>query len=200
MNNIEKVKILSEKHKEIVLYPDVKTKVLFSGIGRVPGTFNKELIEFLKFTNGASIMDYCMLGFKNRQLGTDIDKFVLELWGSNDCLTGKVVGFMINSTGDTFGYLIGSEFETLSFKNPIVYNNEQAPNELYVIGTSFNKFMNTFLNDVEQTILSSSEDLLLGVELPNWPIDVEHWKKNDVDLLSLYEEIGISSDGVIKFK
>ena len=52
--------------------------------------------------------------------------------------------------------------------------------------------MNTFLNDVEQTILSSSEELLMGVELPNWPIDVEHWKKNDPDLLILYEEIGRS--------
>ena len=197
MNIIEKLTYLSEKYKDIILYPNANTKLVFSGIGRVPGNFPRELLELLKHTNGASILDYCFLGFKNRKLGIDIDKYVLELWGANDYLAGKVIGFVINSSGDAFGYLINSKYKTLSFDTPIVYYSNQNPHELYVIGTSFNRFMNTFLDDVEFTIMNSSNELLLDVEIINWPQDVNHWISKDPNLLKLYEELGLNKNGLL---
>jgi hypothetical protein len=192
MNYIKRIYELRKLTKYISLYENVNLKNLYKGVGRVPGEFNKELLEFLKLTNGASILDYCFLGIKNMKLGTNLDKFYLELWSNNNQLAGRIIPFISSSVGDNFGYLIGEHRN-----GEIVYYNNEYTDRMWVIGSSFNIFMTTFLDDVEHTINNAEDELILTVEIPNWPIDTEHWIKRDSVLLKTYNNLGIENDGVI---
>jgi len=182
----EKLEILSKKSEQIVLYKNFEIKDLMKGVGKVPGIFDKDLLEFLKFTNGASIFDYCFLGFKNSKLGTGIDKLIPDLWESNPMLSSRFIPFMITSTSDVFGYL--NNFSDGSRGHLIAYYNENYEDRLYVIGSSFEHFMSTFLIDVEKTLESSSEKFIYGIDDDDWPINIEHWMKNDLDLSQLHED------------
>jgi hypothetical protein len=94
---IVKLRELSNRSNQIVLYNPNIVNVM-KGIGRVIGKIDPELLEFLKHTNGASVFDYCFMGFKNSRLGVDIDKFSKEIWMSNNRLAGKFIPFMSTST------------------------------------------------------------------------------------------------------
>lgn len=197
MNTLNETLSSLSSHESITLYQNVNLKTLYKGIGRVIGNFNKELLEVLKITNGASILDYCLLGFKNSQLGTDIDKFTMELWHSNDLLAGKMIPFMIDSSGGTFGYLI-NEFIKPSQSAPIIYYSDLNPEYVYVIGSSFMSFFTSFLEDVKYTINNNKDGLLVSIEIEDWPLDISHWIKNDSNLLNTFEEINIKEDGILK--
>ncbi len=193
MNFIEKLVELKELTKFITLYEIVNSKNIYTGIGRIPGDLNKEILNFLKLSNGASILDYCFLGIKNQKLGASIDEFYQELWTSNNLLAGKVIPFMINSVGDIFGYLIGN-----GSNGEIIYYNEEVDNKIWIIGSSFNQFFKTFLEDVEITIVNSQKELILSVGIPNWPTDTEHWIKGNQELLEVYEHIGVERNGILE--
>ncbi len=195
---IEKLEKLSVTNDSITLYKPLDLKNLYKGVGRTIGEFNKELLELLKITNGASILDYCLLGFKNNKLGTDIDKLVYELWSSNDNLAGTFIGFMLDNIGGTFGYLIGSEFEKLNYK-PIGYSNPEEPEILYIIGSSFRNFFLNFLDDVKYTIESNdSTELLVNIEIENWPLDIDHWVQKDPELNKVFLEMGLKNEGILE--
>lgn len=193
---IEKLDLLS-KNRNITLYRNPDTKKLYSGVGKVPGEFNKQLLDLLKYTNGAGIMDYCLLGFKNPRLGTSIDKFLMELWPSNNLLAGIFIGFMLDNIGGTFGYLFGNDCNFLE-SNPIAYSKNDEPDKLYIIGSSFNSFFLNFLDDIVYTISENSEDdLLISVEIEEWPTSVEHWLKRDNKLEDTHKKLNIEKDGVL---
>ena len=52
----------------------------------------------------------------------NLDEFVLELWGKHDFLAGKIIPFMINSSGEKFGFLLEGG------KNLIVFNSNELIN------------------------------------------------------------------------
>jgi hypothetical protein len=181
---LKKLDELSEKNSQIVLYKKFDIKNTMRGIGKIPGKFDADLLEFLKYTNGASIFDYCFLGFKNARLGVDIDNFMLEFWPANDLLAARFLSFMITSTNDTFGYLI--DLVDQNGKHPVCYYSSDEPGKIYIIGSSFERFMNTFISDVQRTLENNKGQFLLAVDEENWPLNVDHWKRNDEGLKVLH--------------
>lgn len=176
------IKILSELVRaysnRITLYKNVDLKILMKSIGKVPGKFDSDLLELLKFTNGASILDYCFLGFKNPRLGVDIDKFMFELWSSHEFTAGRVLGFMITSTSETFGYLIDVVDD--KGRHPIVYCSDNR--KLYLLASSFSAFMISFVGEISDTLKNTTQALPLYIEKEGWPKDTSYWKSNDPDL------------------
>lgn len=128
---------LAGRSNQIELYKS-DLRVIMKGIGRVIGKFDSELLEFLKHTNGATVFDYCFMGFKNPKLGVDIDKFMMELWPSNSMLAGRFLPFMGTSTSDNFGYLIDIIDE--KGRHPIAYYSDLDRERVHVIASSFQKF------------------------------------------------------------
>lgn len=179
MNDInQKLLKLSGYSKQIHLY-DADIKNALKGAGRIVGKFDTELLEFLKFTNGASVFDYCFMGFKNSKLGVDIDKCALELWASNKFLAGRFLPFMITSTSDNFGYLI--DLYNDKGCHPVAYYSNIYEG-VHVIGSSFKNFMDTFLIDVEDTLNGSKENMIININKPDWPVDINHWLAKDKSL------------------
>lgn len=89
---------------DIILYPqDIKN--LMKLPGRIPGNFDSQLLDFLKLTNGASILDYCFYGFKNNKLKIGFDENLMNKWVTFGHIAGSVIPFMSNSSGVNFGYL-----------------------------------------------------------------------------------------------
>jgi hypothetical protein len=123
------------------------------------------LLEFLKYTNGASILDYCFMGFKNPRLGVDLDKFMLSFWSSQQHFAGEVMGFVTTSASETFGYLIN--ITDSEGRHPIVYTTYDE--KLYLIGSSFNSFMQTFIQDLVDTLKNTKEAIPMEIEKNNWP-------------------------------
>ncbi|WP_010522081.1 hypothetical protein [Aquimarina agarivorans] len=195
MQSLEKLKKISS-NKSIILYQNFNIKNTYKGMGRIIGDFNnKELLEILKYTNGASILGYCFLGIKNNKLGTNLDSFQYELWQSNDLIAGKMIGFMIDELGGTFGFLINDKVKyPLS---PIVYYSQTNPNKLFIIGSSFDSFFFNFLNDIEYTIETNTDGLLIDIEIENWPFNSSHWLKNDQNLPLIYNALG-TENGIIE--
>lgn len=181
---LEKLQSLSQHSDQIVFYK-VDAKNTLKGVGRVIGKFDPELLEFLKLTNGASIFDYCFMGFKNTKLGYDIDKYTGDFWMSNNRLAGHFLPFMITSTGDNFGYLI--DVVDKEGRHPIGYYSNLTRDKVYMIGSSFGNFMKTFLIDVEETLKNNKGDFIVNIDRPDWPINIDHWLVNDEELRRLYE-------------
>ena len=181
---ISKLKELSSRSNQIVLYNPNVVNVM-KGIGRVIGKFDSQLLEFLKYTNGASVFDYCFMGFKNPRLGVDIDKFSKELWMCNNRLAGQFIPFMSTSSGDNFGYLV--DVFNKGGDHPIVYYSDSADDSLYFVGSCFSKFMNTFLEDVEYTLSKHHGKFMLGIDIEYWPVVKDHWIKNDDELRALLD-------------
>jgi len=175
-NIIQKLISLSNSSKQVVLYQsDVKT--IMKGIGKIMGKFDTELLEFLIFTNVASIFDYCFMGFKNTKLRVDIDKNALETWAANNRVVGHFMPFMITSTGDNFGYLM--DIVDDKGRHPVAYYSNEHTDDIVVIGSSFKAFMKTFLTDVEDTLNTSGEDFIIEINKSGWPVNIEHWLAND---------------------
>lgn len=43
--------------------------------------------------------------------------------------------------------------------------------------------MKTFLNDVQRTLDDNPGKVLINVDVPGWPTDIDHWLKNDTTLV-----------------
>jgi len=187
MNHVkQKLDELSQKCRQITLYRNPDVKAIMKGIGRVPGKFDSQLLDFLQFTNGASIFDYCFMGLKNPKLGVDIDKFVAELWPANTMLANQFVGFMATSANSVFGYLIN--IGDPNGIHPIAYSSNDDPERIHVIASSFRNFMEIFLRDVENTINSHPNGPLFQIDEPGWPIKIEHWISMDEQLRLMYND------------
>ncbi|HEY5749430.1 MAG TPA: SMI1/KNR4 family protein [Chryseolinea sp.] len=186
MNSIEmRLAELSRRSSQIVLYQDFDFDATLKRVGQMPVKFDTQLLSFLRFSNGVSIFDYCFMGFKNNQLGIDIDENVEELKFATDILTDEFVAFMGTSSSDLFGYLLN--MVDAHGNHPIAYNNLNEPRKVFVIASSFEGFMHTFLDDVEDMLdRYPNGEFLLEIENENWPRNVEHWLKSDTDLRELY--------------
>jgi len=181
----EKCLALSRRSEQIILYQKFSFDKTLERVSRLPYPFDNQLLEFLKFTNGASMFDYCFMGFNNNRLGSDIDEDVESSAIANPLLAGELISFMGTSTSDIFGYLVNMVDE---FGNhAIAYNSLHYPQKIFVIASSFENFMKTFLDDVEDTLHSRREaKFLLGIDKDEWPLAIEHWFENDRALREMY--------------
>jgi len=176
---LSKLRALANQSSQICLFQS-NVKDIAKGVGRITGKFDSELFDFLKLTNGAKIFDYRFLGFKSKKKGVDMDKYTLDLWAVNHRLAGRFVPFAATSTGENFGYLI--DIIDKSGRHPVVYYSSSKEDHLYMVGSSFYAFMETFLDDVQKTLDSSQESFVTGIEDPEWPKNVSHWLDRDTAL------------------
>lgn len=102
ITNIEK---LAKVSPYIKLYKTFGSDVILRNIGKITGEVDKQHIDFLLNTNGASILDYCFLGMKNRKLGANVYENIRELWQADSLLTFRFWGIVGTSCGENFGYL-----------------------------------------------------------------------------------------------
>lgn len=179
----DKIDILKNFHNErLKFYNPVDMKMLFRSEGRIPGgKIPQDLRDFYKITNGASVLDYCMVGCKNTKL-LDIAKNTLEIWDSKDELSCKFIGFITTSSAQNFGYLLEYEYKN-SF--PVAYVDSLEEERIIVISSTVEMFLNAFFDEVQETISVSPESLYIQRE--NWPVDLMYWFERDKDLLNLYK-------------
>ena len=66
---IAHIEELSKLSPYIKLYRNFDPKIILKHIGKITGEIDRQYVDFLLKTNGASILDYCLLGLKNDNLG-----------------------------------------------------------------------------------------------------------------------------------
>jgi len=155
ISDIERISGLS---KSISLYQNFDIKVIMKNIGKITGEVDKEYVEFLTNTNGASILDYCFLGFKNRALGQNVYENIMDLWQQDNLLTFRFWGVIGTSSGENFGYLDKKNKEGNHF---IGYYSNENPAHVYMVSSSFKIFMTKFLNQVELALLEDRNAIYL---------------------------------------
>ncbi|WP_343531981.1 hypothetical protein [Pedobacter sp.] len=174
----KKLDELAHKYpKDVVLYQqDLKT--LMKLPGRIPGEFDLQLLDFLKITNGASILDYRFYGFKNILFTPSFDQNLKDKWYEWQHIAGVIVPFMGSSTNIGFGYL-----KEVTFKggHPIVYFSE-FPEDTSVVASGFDVFFNDFLYNVEASLAFGNN---IEIDLDDWPFNVEKAKEKDPLLLEV---------------
>ncbi|MVM32135.1 hypothetical protein GO755_18945 [Spirosoma sp. HMF4905] len=186
---LERLNQLSYQYpKDVILYPHTKESYLkvMKGIGRIPDKFNLYLLEFLKFTNGASILDYCFLGFKNRRLGIDFDTYMGEFWHEHNRYA-FALPFMRNTQKEHFCLWMepGEAFHS------VVYIDMNAEKNPLPIASNFFHFMDTFISDLANS-LSKGETIYIAEN--DWPLNQAHWIKNDPNLKK------VKIEGTLPFK
>lgn len=133
----------------IKLYQDFDSNVILRNIGKITGEVDKQYVEFLLKTNGASILDYCFLGLKNHSLGVNVYDNMRELWQSDCLLTFRFWGIVGTSCGENFGYI---DEKDSSGNHYIGYYSANEPEHVYLVASSFNIFVDKFLKQVEASL------------------------------------------------
>lgn len=147
ITNIEK---LAKVSPYIKLYKTFGSDVILRNIGKITGEVDKQHIDFLLNTNGASILDYCFLGMKNRKLGANVYENIRELWQADSLLTFRFWGIVGTSCGENFGYL--DKLDN-SGNHYIGYYSISEPEHIYFVASSFNIFINKFLKQIELALI-----------------------------------------------
>lgn len=146
---IKKINQLTTKSKYIKLYEENPLKIL-RGQGKIIGDIDELHLNFLKKTNGLSLLDVCFLGFKNTRLyPANIYDEMSYLW-SKDCTTTLVFWCIAgNSVGEYFGYISKRNHNREHY---IAYYNENKPGNIKIVSSNFNIFIYKLLLNVEEEI------------------------------------------------
>jgi len=135
-------------------------------------------LEFLKYSNGASILDYCLLGAMTTNIAS-----ITEIY--NDFSSQKIyqwhkehfISFLVSSQAMDIGFVRKG-----TWKRCVAFMSNSDDNTVLPIASTFDTFMDSFLTDVKKTLLSwksfQTEDLPYSIS-DNWPLDLESWCKND---------------------
>ena len=143
----------------IKLYRNFNSNVVLRNIGKITGEVDKQYVEFLLKTNGASILDYCFLGLKNSNLGTNVYDNMRELWQSDCLLTFRFWGIVGTSCGENFGYL--DKLDN-SGNHYIGYYSVNEPERVHLVASSFSMFMNKFLKQVESALTTNKDAIYIN--------------------------------------
>ena len=166
MINKEKLIELSNRYpKDVKLYNQDIIK-LMKLPGQIPGDFDPQLLEFLKLTNGALILDYRFYGYKNIEFTPSLHQNMRDRWYEWQHIAGTIIPFVGSSSSFGFGYL-----EKLPFQgsHPIVYFSE-FPEDTTIVGSGFNIFFNIFINYVELSLIQGDN---IEVDIDEWPFNTE---------------------------
>ncbi|VEI57046.1 Uncharacterised protein [Pasteurella multocida] len=190
---LSKINEISLKSKYIKTYHSDVVNVM-KGIGRITGETDKQYIEFLKLTNGMSILDYCFWGIKNSRLyPKNIYDEILYLWSKHNLTSLYFWCVAGNSEGEYFGYIPIKDDKGNHF---IAYFNESHPEQLIILSSSFEKFLESFFS-VISTSLNKDCDLLnidyrklFCNENYHAPYLIDYLNKNprEIDLLHVHKK------------
>lgn len=181
MNAVEKLKLLSSQFSQIKMSEPVNQKKLYGYVGGIIGNFDKEYTELLKVTNGFSAIDYGFYGVKKTSHDTGLKESVVSLWPNYEQLGLYFYLISGSSSKDYFGYL--DIFKTHNSIYPIGYFNPNLSPQVFLVGSSFNKFLFTFLDDVKGEIETTGD--ICQVTKEHWPLDLSHWIKNDPKIVDI---------------
>jgi hypothetical protein len=151
---ISSIENLSTDPEKIKLFKSYGTMVVLKNMGKVTGGLDKEYMSFLMETNGASILDYCFLGFKNRELGLNLYENIMDFWQADNSLAMKFWAFAGTSAGDAFGYL---DLKNKKGSHFIAYYTPDEPEQVTVIASRFEIFMRKFIAEI-QTLIQTNDD------------------------------------------
>lgn len=174
---IDNIKRLSQLSNYISLYINFDTKTIMKNIGKITGEIDKEYVEFLRNTNGLTILDYCFFGLKNNKLGVNVYENIRDLWQDDNLLTFKFWGISATSTGENFGYLDKKDKNGNHF---IGYYSSENPENVYLVSSSFKIFITKFLNQVELAIEQDKNAIYLLDN--NWFLNPEKLIENDTEM------------------
>lgn len=173
---------LSHAAKPVVLYPPADARLIARSTGKLPGPFDEELLSLYRLSNGASVLDYCIAGCKNRRLA-DVAEHTIGLWAANDLLALDFVGFMTTSAGQEFGYLHDTASEGT---HVVAVLPELGADGLLPLASTVGRFFENFVRNLEATIAAHASALYIN-EPPAWPFELVDWLRTDPDLLARYQ-------------
>ena len=174
---VSSIENLSTDPEKIKLFRSYGTMVVLKNMGKVTGGLDKEYMAFLMETNGASILDYCFLGFKNRELGLNLYEIVMDFWQADNSLAMKFWAFAGTSAGDAFGYL---DLKNKKGSHFIAYYTPDQPEQVTVISSCFELFMRKFITEIQ--ILIQANDDSFWIEDNTWMTSQEGSSVDDVEL------------------
>lgn len=174
LNRIEK---LESNSPYIKLYKDFGKDIILRNMGKITGEIDTQYIDFLKETNGASILDYCFLGLKNNKLGANLYENHRELWLSNNILTLKFWACIRDSAGNTFGYL---DKKNETGDHYFGYYSTNDSDDVYLVASSFKIFMDKFLTQIEKVLKINPNAIAL--ENYDWFMNKDQLITNDLEM------------------
>lgn len=178
-NIIDRIQKLAKLSPHINLYKNFGKEIILKHMGKITGEIDNEYIEFLKISNGASILDYCFLGLKNNALGINLYENNRELWKIDCNLTFKFWGCIGDSTGNSFGYLDKKD-ESGNHYFGYYSINEQA--KIYLVASSFSIFMDKFLTEIERTLKTNPK--AIGLDNNDWFMERTRLLENDDEMVN----------------
>lgn len=171
------IRIADLKTKYTCLYTDFDNNFIMKHVGKIPGIVDSEHVYFLKETNGASILDYCFFGLKNKKLGANVYDVMIDLWYGDNSLSQKFWGMIATSTGEYFGYL---DKENNSGGHFVGYYNSNMPEKVYIVASSFSVFLDKFLSKIEVELSKNNE--ILDMDEKYWSMNVNALIENDPEM------------------
>ena len=149
-------------------------------------------LDFLRLTNGASVLDYCIMGAMTSHIENIADAN-RRLWNLNlyDWLRKHFICFLGTSSPMMIGFVReGRRTRCIAFLA------ELTDNAVLPIASSFETFVGCFLQDVETTLRTWKP--LLGEEWPyaisdTWPLELKSWYQRDPKLKTMLQE-GVLDD------
>lgn len=140
--------------------------------------------KFLQYADGASILDYCLLGVRSVAI-VKIEDVNRELWQYNSWTKDKFVSFLGDSTGMNIGFIHEG-----GVTRGIAYLDEASDTAVLPIASSFQNFITSFIDDIRSTILRWQEkseehppNEITTQEL--WPWDLKESCTRDPNLKSI---------------
>jgi hypothetical protein len=145
-----------------------------------------EWLEFLRYTNGASLLDYCFLGAMTTRIAS-ISEVNLELWRFNPWAREHFLSFLGDSTGMAIGFVRRDQEARC-----IGYMREMYDTVVLPIASSFTTFISSFLEDVQITLRTWKPQL--GEEIPYeiktqdlWPWDLKPFCERDLRVKAMLD-------------
>ena len=184
---IAHIEELSKLSPYIKLYRNFDPKIILKHIGKITGEIDRQYVDFLLKTNGASILDYCFLGLKNHNLGMNIYDNMSELWFLDCSLAMRFWGICGTSSGENFGYL---DKVDSSGNHYIGYYSTNEPEHVYLVASSFKIFMNKFLQQVESTLTIDKKAIY--IDNNDWFLNPQKLIINDIEMDQYLQSQGTS--------
>jgi hypothetical protein len=174
---------LAATYKSVRLYPPAPKKMAIRRFSAILGRPDQHLLELYAHTNGASLLDYCVVGCGNKRIAdlTPVpDKVVV--WDTKRAR--DFVPFIVTTSGEMFGYLVSSKPIQDLPTHPVSYCADPGNDPPILIASTVLQFFHGFLDAVEDQLGRDPE--ALGVNVEDWPCNLNYWKKRDPDILKYY--------------
>ena len=182
---LERLRNLACNHKLVRLYGPADPKMVLRRFSRISGRPDEHLCSFYKHSNGASILDYCVLGCGNKRIG-DIEP-VRNLQYIHDWERHRsFIPFVATSAGECFGYLVASDSIRDQPVHPVSYcRDPESSGSPVLIASSVARFLEGLVADVEAQLARDPNSI--AIDVPDWPLDLKHWHARDPELARFYE-------------